>query len=39
VWGGSLSLYELGTGRWTSCKCRNGKCKKVSHPGSGIAAR
>ena len=28
VWGGSMSLYELETGRWTSCKCRNGKCKK-----------
>jgi bis(5'-nucleosyl)-tetraphosphatase (symmetrical) len=26
VWGGSLSLYELETGRWTRCQCRNGKC-------------
>ena len=28
VWGGALSLYELETGRWTSCQCRNGKCKR-----------
>lgn len=27
VWGGSMSLYELETGRWTSCKCRDGKCR------------
>jgi bis(5'-nucleosyl)-tetraphosphatase (symmetrical) len=26
VWGGSLSFYELETGRWTRCQCRNGKC-------------
>ena len=28
VWGGALSLYELETGRWTSCQCRDGKCKR-----------
>ena len=28
VWGGSLSLFELETGRWTSCKCKNGRCRK-----------
>jgi len=28
VWGGALSLYELETGRWTSCQCKDGKCKK-----------
>ncbi len=27
VWGGALSLYELETGHWTRCACRNGKCK------------
>ena len=27
VWGGSLSLYELETGRWTRCQCTDGKCK------------
>jgi bis(5'-nucleosyl)-tetraphosphatase (symmetrical) len=26
VWGGSLSLYELESGHWTRCSCRNGKC-------------
>jgi bis(5'-nucleosyl)-tetraphosphatase (symmetrical) len=28
VWGGSLSLYELETGRWTRCQCDDGRCKK-----------
>lgn len=28
VWGGTLSLYELETGRRTGCQCRDGKCKK-----------
>lgn len=28
VWGGSLSLYELETGRLTRCACSNGKCAK-----------
>ena len=28
VWGGSLSLYELETGRWTRCQCTDGRCKK-----------
>ncbi len=27
VWGGSLSLYELETGRWTRCRCVNGRCQ------------
>jgi bis(5'-nucleosyl)-tetraphosphatase (symmetrical) len=27
VWGGALSLYELETGRWTRCQCKNGKSK------------
>ena len=26
VWGGSLSLYELESGQWTRCACRDGKC-------------
>ncbi len=26
VWGGALSLYELETGRWTRCRCVNGRC-------------
>ena len=26
VWGGALSLYELETGNWTRCQCREGKC-------------
>jgi bis(5'-nucleosyl)-tetraphosphatase (symmetrical) len=26
VWGGALSLYELETGKWTRCKCEQGKC-------------
>lgn len=28
VWGGSMSLYELETRRWTVCQCKNGKCRK-----------
>jgi bis(5'-nucleosyl)-tetraphosphatase (symmetrical) len=27
VWGGAMSLYELETGRWTKCQCRDGRCK------------
>lgn len=27
IWDGALSLYELDTGQWTRCQCRNGKCK------------
>lgn len=30
VWGGSMSLYELETGRRTSCQCKEGRCKKKS---------
>lgn len=30
VWGGSMSLYELETGRRTSCQCHEGRCKKKS---------
>ncbi len=26
VWGGCLSLYELETGKWLRCPCRNGRC-------------
>lgn len=26
VWDGSMSLYELESGRWTQCACREGKC-------------
>ena len=25
VWNGALSLYQLSTGQWTRCKCRDGK--------------
>lgn len=28
VWGGSMTLYELETGRRTSCQCKDGKCRK-----------
>ena len=28
VWGGAISLYELETGRWTRCQCKNGKSKR-----------
>ena len=27
IWGGSLSLYELESGQWTRCACRDGKCR------------
>ncbi|MBP6699811.1 MAG: symmetrical bis(5'-nucleosyl)-tetraphosphatase [Halioglobus sp.] len=28
VWGGAISLYELETGRWTRCQCKDGKSKR-----------
>ncbi|MCB1679452.1 MAG: symmetrical bis(5'-nucleosyl)-tetraphosphatase [Halioglobus sp.] len=28
VWGRKLSLYQLETGQWTQCQCRNGKCRE-----------
>ena len=28
VWGGAMSLYELETGRWTRCQCKDGRCKR-----------
>ena len=30
VWGGALSLYQLETGEWTRCQCRDGRCRKTS---------
>jgi bis(5'-nucleosyl)-tetraphosphatase (symmetrical) len=27
VWGGTLSFYQLETGEWTRCHCRDGKCR------------
>ncbi|MEM1113710.1 MAG: symmetrical bis(5'-nucleosyl)-tetraphosphatase [Pseudomonadota bacterium] len=27
VWGGAMSLYNLETGEWTSCRCKDGKCR------------
>lgn len=26
VWDGMMSLYELETGRWTTCRCKHGRC-------------
>jgi len=28
VWGGAISLYQLETGRWTRCQCKNGRSKR-----------
>ena len=28
VWGRALSLYQLETGQWTQCQCRDGKCRE-----------
>ena len=28
VWGGAISLYELETGRWTRCQCKDGRSKR-----------
>ncbi len=28
VWGGAMSLYELETGRWTRCQCKDGRSKR-----------
>ncbi len=28
VWGGALSLYQLETGQWTRCDCRDGRAVK-----------
>lgn len=28
VWGRQLSLYQLETGQWTQCECRDGKCRE-----------
>jgi bis(5'-nucleosyl)-tetraphosphatase (symmetrical) len=25
VWGGAMSLYQLESGRWTRCQCKDGK--------------
>jgi bis(5'-nucleosyl)-tetraphosphatase (symmetrical) len=27
VWDGALSLYNLDSGEWTSCECRQGRCR------------
>lgn len=27
IWDGSMSLYQLETGQWTRCRCRDGKCQ------------
>ncbi len=28
VWGGAMSLYQLETGRWTRCQCKDGRSKR-----------
>jgi bis(5'-nucleosyl)-tetraphosphatase (symmetrical) len=38
VWGGALSVYELETGRWTRCQCKNGKSKLKHCEHSATAA-
>ena len=27
IWGGTMSLFELESGQWTRCQCRDGKCR------------
>ncbi|MEM9256662.1 MAG: symmetrical bis(5'-nucleosyl)-tetraphosphatase [Pseudomonadota bacterium] len=34
VWGGAMSLYELETGSWTRCRCKDGKCKEPVAEGA-----